>query len=151
MRQLAISLLLLLLCAVSACKKDNELSARTRLLVDKKWQLQALIQSYPGSPDFDFFANTDACSKDDYRTFEAPHTTRYDEGPTKCLAGDEQIQVGYWELSNSDNELSIIDAVVSTEKYTILELTDKTLKIERVIPQSTGLNLTQVFTYGVLP
>lgn len=149
MRQFKISLAIILTCAISACKKDNELSARTQLLIDKKWQLQALIQSYPGSPDFDFFAHTDACSKDDYRQFEVPHTTRYDEGPTKCRAKDEQTQVGYWEFNNGDKELSINDPL-SNDKFTILELSDKVLKMQRVLPQSTGLDLTQTFTYGVI-
>jgi hypothetical protein len=150
MKQGRSSLFILLVCAVSACKKDNELSSRTQLLIDKKWQLQSLIQSYPGSPDFDFYAHTDTCSKDGYRRFEAPHTTSYDEGPTKCNPNNDQTQIGYWEFSNSDELLKITDPSIS-DTYTIVELTESNLKMTRTLPQSTGLNLIQTFVYKTIP
>lgn len=140
-----------LLGLLASCKsnKDPEPLTRTQLLTGKKWQLRSLVFSYPGIPDVNSYAQMRPCSYDDYRQFNLPNTTTYDEGPSKCSTFDPQTQLGLWALSNNDSQLTITDSNTS-DTYTILELTETSLKMKVAVPQSTGTDGTSTFTYAVI-
>jgi len=122
----------------SACNKDDELITKTDLLTSSSWKLTAEIID-PGFPTFDnegnitgstndLFARMDDCSKDNTFSFNTDKTLIMDEGATKCESTAPQKTAGSWSFNSDETTLTItVDGDPLT--MTILELTDKVLKL----------------------
>jgi len=136
-RMLFLSLLSLTLL-FSACNKDDELITKTDLLTSSSWKVTAEIID-PGFPTFDnqgnitgstndIFAMMDDCSKDNTFSFNTDKTLIMDEGATKCESTAPQKTAGTWSFNSDETTLTItVDGDPIT--MTILELTDKVLKL----------------------
>jgi hypothetical protein len=88
-----------------------------------------------------------ACSKDDFTRFHSDGTATFDEGPTKCEAGDPQVVSSSWSL-NSNKTILTVTTGSGTVRYTILELTKTRLKfsfIEKDDETGTDYTLTAVY------
>lgn len=146
-------LLLILGCATFSCAKKEpqpaQPASRTELLVAKKWQVRSAIYQEAGYPDQDVYALSPACSRDDYEQFNKPNTFVCDEGATKCSLSSPQTRLGVWALFNNDTQLTITDDGFSTT-YTIDELTDKSLKISSIQPQTNGTTATLRSAYVII-
>ena len=141
------SLLLLAFTSTAiSCAKTKEDPApapptRTQLLTAKKWQIRSATIEGSGQPTVDLYPLIAPCSRDDFEQFNLPNTYVTDEGPTKCSPSDPQTQLGIWALTANDTQLTVTATGTSTTS-TIEELTDTSLKLTTLQPQSNGTNAT---------
>jgi hypothetical protein len=150
MKKISILLIIGFLTFTGSCKKkDPEPATPTQLLVGKKWQLISDVLSYPGYPDTNLYTQMRPCSHDDYRQFNTPNTYVYDEGATKCSILDSQTTLGLWAFSDNDSKLTITDTNYS-DTYTVVELSDSSLKMTMPVPQSIGGDATATLTFTVV-
>lgn len=112
--------------AISSCKKDDDNNStpannnnsgggstptKTEMLTAKKWKVVGLTVGGQ-----DFYAQMDACDKDDTYEYKTDGTYIEDEGATKCDPGDPQeITKDTWKFT--DNETKIVaDGITATIK-----------------------------------
>lgn len=115
------SLLLITAASFVSCDKDNvEVNSNGKRLVEiGEWKLVTLKVGPSEIP-------LDPCKTDNVFTFGESNQFTMDEGPTKCDAGDEQMQTGEWLLASDDTTLTL--TLDGTTKLTrIVELTDTKL------------------------
>lgn len=159
MNQFPRLLLLSLFCLTilfSACKKDDGVITKTDLLTSSSWKITALTID-PAFPTFDnqgnitgstndLFAMMGDCSKDDIYSFNADKTMSMDEGASKCDNSDPQKNTGSWSF-NSDETTLTITADGDPQTMTILELTDKVLKLKSTeIDGDMSISTTMTFS-----
>lgn len=84
----------------------------------------------------------EACEKDNIFTFKTDNTIVYDEGATKCDAGDDQTNNGTWSFIENEKKL-----VIDSETLTILSLTSGELKVTSSYTED-GVTYTNEFTLG---
>jgi hypothetical protein len=159
MNQIARMLLLSLFSLTflfSACKKDDGVITKTDLLTSGAWKVTAETID-PGFPTFDnegnitgstndLFAMMEDCSKDDIISFKSDKTLIMDEGASKCYNDSPQKNTGSWSF-NSDETTLTITADVDPQTMTILELTDKVLKL-KTTEVSGGITLSFTTTFS---
>ena len=146
--------LLSLTLLFSACNKDDDLITKTDLLTSSSWKVTAEIID-PGFPTFDnqgnitgstndLFAMMDDCSKDNILSFNTDKTLILDEGATKCESTAPQKTTVSWSFNSDETTLTItVDGYPQTT--TILELTDKVLKL-KTTEVSEGITITYTAT-----
>lgn len=146
------SIFLILVAAFTilvSCKKDDDLS-RKEILVQKKWMLTAMTispaYSWFGIQISDFYAQMDACSKDDVFFFKSDGTYSAEEGTTKCDSGDPQVyETGTWSL-NSDETILVINVDGDLVNLTIKEISSDRM-VTTEIWNEDGINYTVNYTY----
>src|SRR5690606_26096511 len=94
-----ISMMMVLIIAVSACNKDE------KHLTKGQWVLKGMTISPPVMGFSDIYSTMEACSKDDFIIFKEEGTYVVDEGPTKCDDNDPQTTTGTWSLDKEDKNL----------------------------------------------
>ncbi len=123
----------------SACQKDDDVTVNTDLLTSSIWKMTAFTVD-PAFPTFDnegnitgstndLFAMMDDCSKDDTYSFNTDKTLIIDEGASKCDNSDPQKVTGSWSF-NSDETTLTITFDGDPQTMTIIELTDKVIKLK---------------------
>jgi hypothetical protein len=99
----------------SACKKSKDDKSRTELLTQANWKVVAIQErsslTAPWGPNEHLTAPN--CEKDNFITFKTPNTGELNEGPTKCSAGDPQIETFTWAFTDGEKKLNI-DGDIST-------------------------------------
>ncbi len=127
---------------MSGCKKEDKInppntvggnSVTREKLLDKSWKLVAKTVDPAKSPGFfkdkvtDWYAQLEACEKDNVKSYKGDGSMMFDEGATKCKTDDAQSVAGTW-LFNSDNS-TITEKKGSAEKsMTVVEVSATTLK-----------------------
>jgi hypothetical protein len=115
------------------CKKDSNPS-KTEMLTGKSWMVTAwtVDPAYPinGTTVTNWYAQMDACEKDDIVNFKSGGTYTIEEGATKCYDGDPQVyETGTWTF-NSDETIIVMTPNGDTPvSCTIVSLSSNTLKI----------------------
>ncbi len=146
-----ISMMLLVAAAIltaASCKKDNnDEKSKDDLLTSGSWKMAAWTidpaVEIQGMTYTDLFAFLPDCSKDDFMTFDSDGTVVYDEGATKCDAGDPQTTTGTWMFNSDQTELTMAQTD-STEAYHLDELTDSKLQLSMDSSEDFG-NGTQTY------
>ena len=120
---------LMVVLAMASCKKDDP--STTQLLTDPDgWILVAMTVDPPivdpitGTSITDFYAQMDACDKDDITIFQDNGTYITDEGATKCDPNDPQTQTGTWVLSADEKTIT-----VDGESWTIESLSKSSMRV----------------------
>lgn len=142
-------LLLLTVASLSACKKDSENTpSQTDLLTSKKWRVTAFSATYttsgggaPTTNTVDQYAQTPACSKDDFYKFNTDKTLILDEGATKCSISSSQTTAFTWDFNSGQTKLLITPAgagTASTSTSDLVELSATTLRIRETDSYTTG-------------
>ena len=159
MNQISRTLFFSLLCVTflfSACKKDDDVTTKTDLLTSSSWKITALTID-PALPTFDnegnitgstndLFAMLEDCSKDDIYSFNTDKTLSMDEGASKCDNSDPQKSTGSWSF-NSDETTLTIKVEEYPETMSILELTDKVLKLKSTEVDG-GMTISTTITFS---
>lgn len=144
--QLIYSVLFLFLSSVIltsvSCKKDEDSpQTKTEILSGKNFVLTAWTINppiaYNGIEISDFYSFLEACEKDDITIFNANGTVTFDEGATKCDAGDPQTTSGTWVFTDNETKLSVTDDG-DTQIFDIIELTSAKLKITYEVVEDLG-------------
>ena len=137
--------------AVSCKKDDDSPASKTDLITGKNLVVTAMTVNpgieYGGIEYTDFFAIMPACSKDDVTVFNTDGTATFDEGATKCDAGDPQTTSGTWQFQDNETKLQVVSDG-DTEIFNIVELTSSKLKISYEIVEDFG-NGDETYTYTI--
>lgn len=126
---------------------NSNLSDKGKLLVAGKWQPSAHMgtATYMGKDTtFDYFPEMDQCEKDDFVQFADDGTGTIDENTNKC-AHDNQVENFTWALLDNDTRLALVDS--NPDTFDIVELTTEHLKFKTVWTNSSGIPITDVYTY----
>src|SRR5262245_24903634 len=135
-----------------SCNDSDEMvsgfSRKMELITAAPWHRTALISD----PAYDWYANgiadTDVlsimlpCERDNLDLYGQNGVFTTDEGPTKCNPSDPQTWTMTWRFTNHETTL-VFDG---TDVYTLLELTETTLKFETTFVEN-GVTYTHVETY----
>lgn len=143
--KLILSVAALAALVFSGCKKDSE--SNTDKLTDKNWKMTALTVDPPLAGGIsDLFAQIPSCSQDDLTKFTDDNKVTFDEGATKCNAGDPQTETGSWSWNSDETVLTVTDAGGSSESYTIISLSGSEMKAKWT-DNSTGVVETYTITF----
>jgi hypothetical protein len=144
----------LTVASLSACKKDSENTpSKTDLLTSKKWRVTSFTATYstsgggaPTTNTVDQYAQTPACSKDDFYKFNSDKTLILDEGATKCGTSDPQTTAFTWDLNSDQTKLFInASGSSSSSPNDIVELSASTMRLHTTdIYTANGLTITSV-------
>ena len=138
---------LMVVLAMASCKKDDPTT--TELLIDADgWILVSMTVDPPivdpitGTSITDFYAQMDACDKDDITIFQDNGTYIIDEGATKCDPNDPQTETGTWVLSADEKTITI-----DGESWTIESLTKNSMRVTFPFHEPyTGITYTMTAT-----
>lgn len=139
---------------VTSCtdkSKDDETvtpkaKTKTELITAGKWQMSAATLTMNDNgvdTTYDFFADMEACEKDDFMTFGTDGNGSEDEGATKCDPADDQTTSGKWSFYDNETKL-IITVDGDADTADIVELTESTLKLKYSEP---ALEMSSMLTY----
>lgn len=112
----------------SSCKDDDAPSKRP-LLVGKQW-----TTVYYEMNGEDMTDDREACEEDNTTTFLSDGTFTDDIGSDLCEESETDVQ-GTWEFKANETIISIRPAGESASDWSIVELTDSTLKISQYMQQ----------------
>ena len=144
-------LLVVTMLVFAGCQKDDDPPSNSELIVGKNWTITNYLVSENSSPPFDLFTTPGItnCTKDDIYKFSTDGKYIIDEGATRCYQNDPQIyQEGTWVIS--DNILKWTYPYQRghfTETYTILELTQNQMVLERTFTEQ-GYDYVLKITYA---
>ncbi|MCF8367689.1 MAG: lipocalin family protein [Bacteroidales bacterium] len=134
---------------LSSCSKSDDEPAgdtpktTTEKLTSGNWKVTAMTID-PGINFFgtiytDFYAQMEACEKDDLIKFNSNGTITDDEGATKCDANDPQATTeGTWVLSADNSQLTIDYPDEDPITMTIITLNATTFKGSYTIMEDFG-------------
>lgn len=136
---------------LTACgdDKDNPTpKTNTELLMAKSWTLTAWTVKEGAAPEENFYAQAEACNKDDKFKFQASNVFVYDESTNVC-AGEAQTITGIWGLTDNDKTLTL--AAVNQSTSTLVDLSGKIDELTTsklvVTESSTDNGVTTVARY----
>lgn len=113
--KILLGLTILSLLFIGSCKdKDDDNSGpaktKTENLCSSPWITTSMTISpainIGGTQISDWFAQFDACEKDDKMKYESNKTGIYDEGATKCSASDPQTEPFTWSFDLTETKLT---------------------------------------------
>lgn len=145
MKKFFLLLTVFVLFGVAACKKDK---SPTDLLTGTDWQMKGWTVTPPIFGITDYYANAEACEKDDFLRFNKNGTVVFDEGATKCDAADPQTETSSWAFNSNETEITF-DLNDDPTTFKIKELTEDTFKLETSFEDDIdedGVNETFTFT-----
>ena len=143
MKRLVLYPILATVVFFTACKKDGPdtpaTTAKVGFLTNGTWRLSAVVSDDDGNGSYetDDFATYNSCFTDGIITFKSNLQFEFNEGPTKCDPADSQIETGTWSLINNENDIKI-----DTDVYSIVELSNTTLKWREDGPANTSSIVT---------
>ncbi len=114
-----------------SCKDDSAdpiptVKTKTDILTAAAWRISAATVDpaldVAGTQISDFYAQMDACDKDDLTKYESNKTGVYDEGATKCDPADPQTSIFSWTWDLSETKIT-----EDGETYEVESLTDSEL------------------------
>jgi len=126
-----------------SCKKDDDSpQTKTEIISGKNfimtaWAINPGID-FNGTTITDLYSFLDDCEKDDITIFNNDGAVNFDEGATKCDAGDPQTTAGTWMFTENETKLSVTDDGETTV-FTIVELTTSKLKISYQVVEDFGM------------
>ena len=132
-----------------SCAKEKppapKAKTKTEMLTTHYWKMSAATIDPPlvvgGTPISDWYAQMDACEKDNIYKYNANGTTVADEGATKCDPADPQTELETWSFNSTE---TIITENGSDAK--LLNLTDNELKMS-LVENIDGINYTLTVTF----
>lgn len=155
MKKLIIFLTIINIISLSSCKKDEDLT-QTQLLCRASWILSASVIN----PAYffedvgaitDYYAVLPTCIRDDLWIFKENESYSLEEGATRCDPSDPKIfDHGTWASSLDFTTIVLTSNMYyNSVEYDILELTEQTLTIERIIYDTLSniFTWTQTFTH----
>ncbi|MEI9945024.1 MAG: lipocalin family protein [Chitinophagaceae bacterium] len=112
-----------------SCSKKKEDTTPTNpkvaLIIGSDWKVSKYETKVNSDPFIDQYPTIAACTQDDRYVFRSDKSYEYNEGPTKCNAGQPQvIYTSTWSLSADGTKITIDGA-----ESTIELLDDNTLII----------------------
>lgn len=139
------------LLAFSSCEEDEKPQNKTSILTSKNWKMtgQTVNPGFPignGAVITDFYEQFyEDCDKDNTMKFNENGSYSEDEGATKCNSEDPQTIPGSWAFNTDETIISITEDS-ETISFTILELTNTTLKTKHT-EKYEGINysVTTIF------
>lgn len=125
----------------TGCDKDSA-KTKTELISQSTWKFD---HATSGGADVTAFIN--ACYKDNLVTFAANGTGQFDEGATKCNAGDPQTMNFTWSFTTNETVLNVSGAIFAGQSgnFTIITLNETDLVLEGTITTGTGNVTGQLF------
>ncbi|HVZ57481.1 MAG TPA: lipocalin family protein [Chitinophagaceae bacterium] len=136
---------LVLLLILAACSRDPSAKPQTKtdLLVLASWKIQKVTVG-----GIDVTSQLDACEMDNTVTFQANGNGSWDEGATKCNAGDPQTNPFTWALQSNDTVLEVSDSLFTggSGRFTLMTLTSSQLVLSQNITYG-GTTQTAVVTF----
>jgi hypothetical protein len=154
----AVSIVFLVLIGTFSCSDSDDGDVfspgqtKTDLITAAPWVRTALIST----PAYDWYGNgvsdTDVlsimlpCEKDNLDLYGRNGVFTTDEGPTKCDPSDPQTWTLAWRFASNETKL-IFDGTGIHDEYTLLELTETTLKFQITFDEN-GVAYTHVETYS---
>ena len=131
------------------CSDDDQPQTTADLLLGN-WMMTASIINPPidfgTGPISDIFEFYDDCKKDDIIVIKANGVGDYNEGATKCDAGDPQSEPFTWSLKSNDKILTITETNGDSYDAEILLLDATTLKL-KITQDISGVSYTLTETY----
>ncbi len=132
----------------SGCKKEEKATpkSKTELLCAHYWKMTAATIDPPlvinGTPINDFYAQLEACDKDNIVKYNSNNTVINDEGATKCDPASPQTTTGTWSFNSTETIIT-----EDGESADLLELNETTLKMS-VIDNIDGINYKFTITFN---
>jgi hypothetical protein len=121
-----------LILVAFSCKKDKS-ESNTDKLTGKYWIATAITIdpaiNLGGTQISDWYAQMDACEKDNLQKFDKNGIYTFDEGASKCDVADPQTTTGTWAFNTDETVISVTD-VDGTYSYTIIDLSSSTCKFK---------------------
>lgn len=148
-----ISLLLLAVVALGACKKDDSnptpSASKTDLLTAKNWRISSQSSTTVTSgksTTTDEYASSPACERDDFTKFSANKMLVVDEGATKCNTSDPQTQSGSWDFNSDQTKLNLSSPTYGglLIPLDIIELSSTTLHLRYTDTSSSGTSTEDI-------
>ena len=104
-----VATLFLAIAAVSCKKDDDDPVTTAEMLTSATWKIDTVgfDMDKNGEIDSPVPGGLDACELDNTLTFSSDSTGVFDEGATKCDAGDPQSTPFTWQLTENDKVLTI--------------------------------------------
>lgn len=126
--------LLLVVAALSACKKESAAPApapaRIDLLTAHNWRETAWTITSGSAAPVDQYAQLPACARDDFYQFHADKSFVLDAGATRCNASDPQTRAGTWAFNSDQSVLTLADAAGNAPTTNeVVELSATTLHL----------------------
>ena len=124
----------------------------TAALTGKNWKMTAFTVdpgfNVGGVTITDFFAQMDACAKDDIQNFKANGTFTVDEGASKCDPADPQTRTGTWVLSTDQKTITTTESGQAPESFTLESVSASQLKVSMTRSDfGDGLNHKATITF----
>ena len=132
-QKITLGLTILSLLLIGSCKKkdDSPAKSKTENLCSSPWITTSMTISpainIGGTLITDWYSQFEACEKDDKMKYESNKTGIYDEGATKCSAGDPQTEPFTWSFDLTETKIT-----QDGETYDIIQLDESTFKISVV-------------------
>jgi hypothetical protein len=136
------SIILILLMALTACKKSDPAS-KTDLLTAGKWQITEYTEiCYCGGMGFgtssrDVYASYAACERDDYYVFYKGGSAEVNEGATKCNPAIAQSHSEGWAFINDESRF-----MFKGKDWKIYQLDKTRFVISTMVLLGTGETIT---------
>lgn len=120
--------------STTSCKKDKASTpskTKTELITQGSWKFSAATIS-----GVDASGYLQTCQKDNVYTFVAAGTGTFDEGATKCNAGDPQTNPFTWNFASNETILHISTTLFSggSNDFTLVTLSETQLVISQTYP-----------------
>lgn len=129
--------------SVLSCNKtDNPAPTNTDYITKASWKFDKAMS---GGADVSGFVN--ACYKDNVLTFQSNGNGLFDEGATKCNAGDPQTINYTWNFTNNGTTLNVTGNVVAGQSgsFTVINLNDTQLVLQATISTPSGPVTGQIY------
>lgn len=118
-----------------SCGKDDPAPTNTDYIIKSSWRFD---KAMTGNTDVSGFVN--ACYKDNVMTFRANGDGTFDEGATKCNAGDPQSTNFTWNFTNNGSTLNVNAPIFAGQSgaFTVITLNDTQMVLEGTISTPSG-------------
>lgn len=134
---------LMVVLAMASCKKDDPTTIELLTHADGWIFVSAtvdppIVDPFTGTSITDFYAQMDACDKDNITIFQDNGTVIFDEGATKCDPNDPQTTTGTWALSADETTITL-----DGESWNIESITKSSMRINTSFVESySGITYT---------
>lgn len=126
---------------LASCKKDKDEDPSTPLSIVGKWKQSSGTYNPAYFGTTDYFADYEACEKDDIIEFKSDNTFEINEGATKCDPSDPQVLFTDNYSYNAATKTLTIDG-----QSIVIELTATTLTVNDEF-EDNGVTYTDHSTY----
>lgn len=149
LRLLSLLFIIAFVTVFSACKKDDDKKPASRedMLTGKRWKMTSATVDPALFGITDWYAQMEACDKDDYTEFKKGGQAIFDQGAQVC-DGEPQTQTGSWVFNGDQTKITVTEPDSGPITYDIIELTNSSIKVKYTEKGSDGINYTFTATYA---